>query len=110
MLSIENEAQRSQILADNQLNPPPELQIGTTGALLKTLDAFPVSDWADKRAALPGRVAKAREEAAKMLMPKAVKVWPSPATLKTELEVDLYLKKLRETIIEHVKAGNPVII
>ncbi len=105
-----DETQRQQFLASNGLENVAELNVGTTEALLTTLDASPISEWGTRYDALPGRVNKVRDEAARYLMPKSVTVRPHRATLKTEFEVDLYLKKLREDIMNHVKAGNPVII
>jgi hypothetical protein len=101
---------RQRILRENSLGPVPELKVGTDEDLLKELDAAPLADWNEKALALPGRVAKAREEAVKLLTPQAVRVSVPSATLKTPQEVDTYLATLREAILAHVNAGKPVIL
>ena len=79
-------------------------------SLLLTLDANSLSDWSGKLAALPGRIGKAREDAAKKLEPKTVRVHPKSATLRTLPDVNDYLATLRGDIIQHIEAGNPVIL
>jgi hypothetical protein len=103
------EPDRESILAANSLGPMPELQVGDADSLLATLDASPLSDWEEKLMALPGRAAKAREQAAKSLEPKAVRVKPKPAKLRNAAEVDDYLAALRTEIMGHIDDGNPVI-
>jgi hypothetical protein len=101
---------RQRISATNMLVPVPELKIGTDDELLAALDAMPLSEWEDRAAALPGRVANARDEAIKLLAPKAVRVNPRKATLTSTDEVDQYLAELRAEIMAHIEAGKPVIL
>jgi hypothetical protein len=103
------EQDRESILAANSLGPVPELQVGDADSLLATLDASPLSDWEEKLMGLTGRVAKARDQAAKSVEPKAVRVKPKPATLRNAAEVDDYLAALRTEIMGHIDDGNPVI-
>ena len=104
------EDERREILRANALGPVPTLDVGTDEALLTALDATPLADWEDKIAALPQRVARAREEVAKRRSPRAVTVRPRPATLKTPAEADTYLAALRAEIMGYIDAGNPVIM
>ena len=60
--------------------------------------------------AVPTRMRKARERAAKLLEPKAVRVRPKRSTLHTVQEVDAYLDELRDEILSHIDAGKPVIL
>ena len=53
---------------------------------------------------------KAREQAAKLLEPKAVRVRPKRTTLHTAEEVDAYLAELRAEIMGHIAADKPVIL
>ena len=62
------------------------------------------------KAAIPGRVAKAHADAAKLLEPKAVSLTVPHATLRTEPDVEVYLERLKTTIMTHVSAGQPVIV
>ena len=97
-------------LKQNALDSIPQLTIGTNEELLAALDDTSMAAREDKIAALAGRVKKVREEAAKLLLPRAIRVTPPQATLKSAGELDTYLAKLRTEIMTHLDAGNPVII
>jgi hypothetical protein len=103
-------AERQRVLEANRLNAVPPIDVGTDQALLNSLDEIPLEDWQSRLVALPARFGMAREQAAKHLEPKAVRVTPPSATLRTEQDVDAYLAGLRSEIIEHIGKGNPVII
>lgn len=103
-------ADRQTLVSKHELGPVAELNVGTDAALLEALDAAPLASWENRIAALPARFARAREEAAKMLEPKAVRVRPKPATLRSIEDVDEYLGSLREELVRHIDAGNPVIL
>jgi hypothetical protein len=104
------EGDRQRMLYQNALGPVPQLNIGTGEELLATLDATPLSSWEDKIAAPPGRVKKVREETAKSLSPKVVRIPIPQVTLKSVEEVDAYLAALRAEMIKQIEAGNPVMI
>ncbi len=104
------EADRQRMLYQNALGPVPQLTIGTDEELLATLDATPLGAWEDKIAAPPGRVKKVREETAKLLSPKVVRIPIPQVTLKSVEEVDAYLAALRAEMIKQIEAGNPVMI
>ncbi len=103
-------SERQRLLSQNALGPVPQLTIGTDEELLAALDDTPMVAWEDKIAAPAGRVKKVREEAAKLLLPRAIRINPPQATLKSVDEVDTYLETLRVTIMTNINAGNPVII
>ena len=102
--------ERQRLLSQNALGPVPQLTIGTDEELLAALNETPIAAWEDKTAASAGRVKIVREEAAKLLLPKAIRITPPQATLQSVDEVDAYLSKLRAAIMTNIKAGNPVII
>ncbi len=104
------ETERQRSLNQNSLGSVPQLTIGTDEELLTTLDSTSIASWEDKIAAPAGRVKKVREEAAKLLLPEAIRIFPRQATLKSIDEVDAYLASLRAEIITNIEAGNPVII
>ncbi len=104
------EQDRDSILAGTGLTAPPDVHVGDPEALLGTLDVHPIEDWDDKLAALPERIAQARELAARKLQPSAVRVTPRGATLATAGDVDAYLDDLRRQIMAHIETGSPVII
>jgi len=102
--------ERQRLLSENALGPVSQLAIGTDEELLAALDDTSMAAWEDKIAAPSGRVKKVREEAAKLLLPRAIRLTPLQATLKSADEVDTYLATLRTEIMTHIDAGNPVII
>ena len=98
------------ILERHRLGPVPELVVGNEDALLETLAKSPLSTWEDLVVSVPAHMQKAREEAAKRLMPEAVTIEPKHTTLYTAAETDAYLTELKTEILEHVDAGKPVIL
>lgn len=104
------ESQRERLVREHGLGPVPELKVATDEALLATLDDCALAEWGDRVVALPARFARAREAAARLLEPKAVRVSLPTATLKSAGEVDDYLASLRGRIMPHIEAGSPVIL
>ena len=97
------------ILSSNGLGPIPDLAIGTDQALKDCLEDAGLQEWNDRILALRTRVAHAREEAARLLAPKAVTVRPTPATLNSREDVEDYIHRLREQLLAQVDE-HPVII
>ena len=100
---------RARILASNGLGPIAALAIGTDHELMDCLENTGVQDWDDRLLALRTRIAQAREEAARLLAPKAVTVRPTPATLSSREDVEAYIQQLREQLLAQVDE-HPVII
>ncbi len=90
-----------------QVDPP---AMSNDDDLLKALDTVPLAGWQERRQALPTKVAGARAAAAKRLEPKSVSLTLAQATIKSENEVDAYLSDLRTRLMQHVDAGETVII
>lgn len=101
--------QRMAILAATALDPQAPSGLETTSKLLTALDATRPRDWEDRIDLLPPRIAKAREHAAKLVEPAAIRVTPPSATLRTPPDVDAYLNDLRAKIEEQLPKG-PVVI
>jgi len=94
----------------HHLGPIDQLDIGTDDKLLNALNAKSLGAWRTELEAIPTRVRRARQEAARRIAPKAVRVRPKSTTLHTEEEVAAYLESLREEILPHIKDGKPVIV
>jgi hypothetical protein len=84
-------------------------QVGTESALLDSLRATSLSEWEDRAAASDARAGRARELAAKHLLPKSTRYVPQPATLQTSEAVEKYVEDLREDLLGRIKDG-PVVI
>ena len=100
---------RTRILGSNGLGPVLDLDIGTDQALIDCLEETSLKDWDDRILALKARGDRAREEAARLLAPKAVTVRPAPATLKSREEVEAYVNQLKERLLAQIDE-HPVII
>jgi hypothetical protein len=103
-------ADRVAILTSSGLSAAVDTAVGSESELLKALDTTPLSAWAERRQAIPAKVAAARAAAAKKLEPKSVTVTVPAATLRTEAEVDTYLAEVRERLLQHVANGETIII
>ena len=104
-----NPGDAAKLLEEHRLGPIPGLDIGSEGTLLDCLEQTGIKDWADQVDALKTRVTQAREEAARLLAPKAVTVRPTPATLNNREDVETYVRALREQLLAQVDE-RPVII
>jgi len=104
------EGDRERMLYQNALGPVSQLTIGTDEELLANLNETPLTAWEDKIAAPQGRVKKVREETAKLLSPRVVRIPIPQVTLQSVEEVDAYLAMLRVEMMKQIEAGNPVMI
>jgi hypothetical protein len=103
-------ADREPILASSGLSAAAVPAVGSDDELLKALDATSLSTWAERRQAIPAKVAAARAAVAKKIEPKSVTVTAPPATLRTEADVDAYLAELRERLLQHLTNGETIVI
>ena len=99
----------ARLLESNGLGLIHDLDIGTDQALIDCLEDTGLQDWDERLLALKTRVDQAREGAARLLAPKAVTVRPTPATLNNRGDVEAYIQRLREDLLEYVDE-HPVII
>jgi hypothetical protein len=103
-------ADRTAILQTSGLTTATVPTVSTDDELLAALDAAPLSAWAERRQAIPAKVAAARAAAGQKLEPKSVTVTPPAATLRTKADVDTYLAALKERLIQHIADGETIII
>jgi hypothetical protein len=101
--------QQSSVLSVNGITDVAAVKVGTDDELLRTLDSTPMSSWADKAAAIPGRFSAALAQAGKLLEPKLQQVRLTSGTLKTPEDVKQWLSKKEDELLEKLKAG-PVIV
>jgi hypothetical protein len=103
-------AERTPILASAGLTETTVPAVSSDDELLKALDATPLKAWAERRQAIPAKVAAVRSAAAKKLEPKSVSVTAPAAMLRTEAEVEAYLTTLSAQLLQHVANGETIII
>jgi hypothetical protein len=100
---------REHILAQQALEAPGDVAVGTEDEILGSLAKTSLNDWRLQRDALSGRFGRVLETAAKLLSPKARKIHLPSATLSSEPDVDSWLTSVRTRLIEEIAAG-PVIL
>ncbi|WP_456429837.1 BREX system P-loop protein BrxC [Rhodocaloribacter sp.] len=101
--------QRQDLLAQFRIDEVPAIDVSDTEALLRSLNDCSLEDWRTRLDALPTRFTRALTEAARLLMPKAVRVTLPPATLRTEADVDAWLSDARRRLLDGLAKG-PVIV
>jgi hypothetical protein len=85
------------------------LRVGTREDLIATLRKQSIKSWKDEIDALPCRFDRAREMAAKELEPAAQTVNIPRRTLKSEGEIEVWIKEVAEQLREAISKG-PVVI
>ena len=91
------------------LVPVAPLSATTDEALASALDASSLASRQAEADAVPGRVQKALEHAARLLEPKVRPVAIERTTLTTEGDVDAWLERQKSTLIAAIKDG-PVLV
>lgn len=104
--------QAADVLAVAGLAVPDPPDVSSVDKLLAALDAQSLRSYSDRIDALPAKAAAARKRIAEIVDPDppVVSVKPPGATLKSEAEVNTYIAALRDQLVEHVNAGETVII
>lgn len=103
------EGDRERILAQVALVSPTPEDVGTDEALLGALDRQTLPARAAEADAVPGRVQRALELAARLLEPTVRSVTLERATLKSEAEVRAWLARQEQVLLAEVKQG-PVLV
>lgn len=102
-------ADQEAIKAAVGLKPPTKPEVATDEALANHLDQRPLASAQAEIDAIPGRVARAIEQAAKLLLPKVQTVSLERATLRDAAEVEAWIERQKKTLIEAIAIG-PVLV
>ena len=103
--------QRNELLSEQMLTEGsrPKINVETTEDILKTLNQFSLSMFADRVAAMAGRFENVALGAAEMCEPQAQFIQVPRRTLKTEVDVDTWLEDVKLQLKAALQYG-PVII
>jgi hypothetical protein len=104
-----SEPQRSVILREHGLETPGKVQVSNEDEILATLNSATLDTRQTSVEALSHRAAKAMEAAAKLIEPKATRLYLPSASIKDESELDAWLAEVRDQVVEKLKDG-PVIL
>jgi hypothetical protein len=100
-----DEATRASILRRYSLDGVPEIEVGTTKALLDTLDNSPLDGWRTRKDALSQRFDDALSDAVRELEPDTTRVNLDSRVLKSEEDVEDWLAEVREALLNHLEDG-----
>ncbi|MFA7553122.1 MAG: BREX system P-loop protein BrxC [Spongiibacteraceae bacterium] len=102
-------AQQEELLNRRGITQPQQPQLNSTEDIIDSLDNCGLEQWADRTAALISKFDSAREEAAQLLMPKAVRANLPKRTLESEADIQQWLAEAEAELKEKLQQG-PVII
>jgi hypothetical protein len=101
--------QQTELRERHGLLPQPAPSLKNDDDLLAALDDQSLPARADALAAVPERVKRVLEDAAKLLKPKAQRVSLRPATLETESEVRAWISEQEKKLLDAIKNGPAVV-
>ena len=102
-------AKQRELLARRNINPPEQPVLNSTAEVIDALDSCSLEQWNDRREALQNKFESAREEAAQLLMPKAVRANLPRATLENQEQIEIWLEQARAELEQKLVQG-PVIV
>ena len=102
-------AKQTELLARRGIKLPVQPSLNSTSDVIDELEICTLEQWNDRREALKNKFESAREEAAQLLMPKAVRAQLPRATLETAGDIEVWLEKAKQELEEKLKQG-PVIV
>lgn len=104
-----NTTERVNILAAVGLVPPHPVDSSSDELLLVALDAKPLTARQAEADAVPGRIQKAFEHAARLLEPRVRPISLERATLTTAADVEAWIDRQQDTLLDAIKGG-PVLV
>lgn len=105
-----SETEREDWLRRARVEAPGQPRLTGINEIVNALDTRSLTEWRALTEALPARFAGLRTELLKSLEPQTYPVHPPHATLKTEADIDAYLRSLRGQLLQAVQDGNVVVI
>ena len=99
--------QRHELMAEQKLTEAerPKVNVQTTGDLIKTLSAMPLSNFNDRVAAMSARFDRVLQDAALLMEPKVHFVGIPHRILKSEAEIDAWLDEMKAALTAALKKG-----
>ncbi len=104
-----NASDQARLLTEAHLLPLPAEEVRSDEALLAALDRQALAARAAQADAVPGRVQRALETAARLLEPKVRTVSLERGTLRSETEVRAWLERQENALLAEIKLG-PVLL
>ncbi len=102
-------AQQQDLLTKRSIKIPVQPSLKTTDEVIESLEDCALEQWNDRTDALQSKFESAREEAAKLLLPKLVRANLPKRTLETEADIQQWLTDAEKELKEKLAQG-PVIV
>lgn len=102
--------QRRSLLESNGLVAITDPDLGTPTQVLAAIEARSLDSWPDRIDVLGAHVDRAREQAARLLEPMAVRIVPPSGSIRSADDIDAYLERLRESLVEALADHKSIII
>ena len=102
-------AKQQALLAKHGIKAPVQPALNSTEEVIDAMESCSLEQWNDRRDALQNKFENAREEAAQLLMPKAVRAQLPRATLQTAEDIDDWLSQAKAELESKLEQG-PVIV
>ena len=102
-------AKQTELLTRRGIKLPEQPTLNSTSDVIDELEICTLEQWNDRREALKNKFESAREDAAQLLMPKAVRAELPRATLETADDIEVWLGKAKQELEKKLKQG-PVIV
>ena len=103
------EEKRSSLLAANHVVSRPEPALETEAAIHDALASCSLATWQSHTDAIASRCQSVLATAIKETEPKAKRVSLPGATIKTEAELDAWIERVRESVLETLKDGPAIV-
>ena len=100
---------RQEILARLRIEKISKGATGTEREVLESLERIPLDGWRTRIAALPGLFAEARAQADKLVEPEIRHLKLESPTLRTAEDVNAWVKKTEQDLLQQVEQG-PIVI
>jgi len=102
-------AKQEELLSRRGITLPQQPALNNTDEVIDSIDACSLEQWADRTDALISKFESAREEAAQLLLPKAVRASLPKRTLETEADIQQWLADAEAELKAKLQQG-PVIV
>jgi uncharacterized protein YeeX (DUF496 family) len=104
------ELDRQKVVAESKIGQVHFPSIAGDDQLISALSTQSIESLENLIEALPQRFSHANSTAAKLLEPTTVVVSLTKPHLKTEADVDQWIRKTKDSLLTHIRNGNPVTI
>jgi hypothetical protein len=100
---------QQELLQSRSITPPLQPSLNSADEVIDSLDQCGLEQWNDRTAALEKKFESIRDEAARLLLPKALRAELPRRTLEDEVAVEQWLQDVRTELLAKLQQG-PVIV